>query len=75
MKVLFYNDKKHKYGIKHVETGEIITPALNNGDKITVLDPGTNNFIEDVILLDPPVKKYFLKHLQRLGRLENLQVK
>ncbi|MCQ2387898.1 MAG: hypothetical protein MJ066_05600 [Clostridia bacterium] len=57
------------------ETGIIINPALKSGDHITVLDPATNEFIDDVIRLDPPVKMYFFLRLQRLGRLDNLQVK
>lgn len=74
MKVLFFNEKKHKYGVKQAETDTVIIDALNDGDKIKVLNPDTNEFIDDTIRIDPPVKKYFLEHLQRLGRLENLQV-
>lgn len=74
MKVLFFNEKKHKYGVMQAETDTVIIDALNDGDKIKVLNPDTNEFIDDTIRIDPPVKKYFLEHLQRLGRLENLQV-
>ena len=31
--------------------------------------------IDDVIRIDPPVKKYFLERLQRLGRLQGIKCK
>ncbi len=75
MYLLFQNEKKHKYGIMDDETGEIVREVLNDGDRITVLDPATNQYINDVIRIDPPVKKYFLERLQRLGRLDGIQCK
>jgi len=75
MYTIYLNEKKHKYGIIDDETGEIIKEVLNDGDHITVLDPATNEYIDDVIRIDPPVKKYFLERLQRLGRLQGIQCK
>ena len=72
---IYLHEKKHKYGIIDDETGEIIKEVLNDGDHITVLDPATNEYIDDVIRIDPPVKKYFLERLQRLGRLQGIQCK
>ena len=75
MYTIYLNEKKHKYGIIDDETGEIIKEVLNDGDHVTVLDPATNEYIDDVIRIDPPVKKYFLERLQRLGRLQGIQCK
>ena len=75
MYTIYLNEKKHKYGIIDDETGEIIKEVLNDGDHITVLDPATNEYIDDVIRIDPPVKKYFLERLQRLGRLQGIKCK
>lgn len=75
MYTIYLNEKKHKYGIMDDETGEIIKEVLNDGDHITVLDPATNEYIDDVIRIDPPVKKYFLERLQRLGRLQGIKCK
>jgi hypothetical protein len=75
MTILFLNEKKHKYGVMDDETGEILIDGLNDGDHITVLDPATNQYIDDVIRIDPPVKKYFLERLQRLGRLQGIKCK
>lgn len=72
---IYLNEKKHKYGIIDDETGEIIKEVLNDGDHITVYDPATNQYIDDVIRIDPPVKKYFLEHLQQLGRLQGIKCK
>lgn len=75
MYTIYLNEKKHKYGIMDDETGEIIKEVLNDGDHVTVLDPATNEYIDDVIRIDPPVKKYFLERLQRLGRLQGIKCK
>jgi hypothetical protein len=75
MYTIYLNEKKHKYGIIDDETGEIIKEVLNDGDHVTVLDPATNEYIDDVIRIDPPVKKYFLERLQRLGRLQGIKCK
>ena len=75
MYTIYLNEKKHKYGIINDETGEIVREVLNDGDHITVLDPATNEYIDDVIRIDPPVKKYFLERLQRLGRLQGIKCK
>ena len=75
MYTIYLNEKKHKYGIIDDETGEIIKEVLNDGDHITVYDPATNQYIDDVIRIDPPVKKYFLERLQRLGRLQGIKCK
>ena len=75
MYTIYLNDKKHKYGIMDEDTGEIVKEVLNDGDHITVLDPATNEYIDDVIRIDPPVKKYFLERLQRLGRLQGIKCK
>ena len=75
MYTIYLNEKKHKYGIIDDETGEIVREVLNDGDHITVLDPATNEYIDDVIRIDPPVKKYFLERLQRLGRLQGIKCK
>ena len=75
MYTIYLNEKKHKYGIMDDETGEIVREVLNDGDRITVLDPATNEYIDDVIRIDPPVKKYFLERLQRLGRLQGIKCK
>lgn len=75
MYTIYLNEKKHKYGIMDDETGEIVREVLNDGDHITVLDPATNQYIDDVIRIDPPVKKYFLERLQRLGRLQGIKCK
>ena len=75
MYAIYLNEKKHKYGIIDDETGEIIKEVLNDGDHVTVLDPATNEYIDDVIRIDPPVKKYFLERLQRLGRLQGIKCK
>jgi hypothetical protein len=75
MYTIYLNEKKHKYGIMDDETGEIVREVLNDGDHITVLDPATNEYIDDVIRIDPPVKKYFLERLQRLGRLQGIKCK
>lgn len=75
MYTIYLNEKKHKYGIIDDETGEIVREVLNDGDHITVYDPATNQYIDDVIRIDPPVKKYFLEHLQRLGRLQGIKCK
>ena len=72
---IYLNEKKHKYGIINDETGEIVKEVLNDGDHITVYDPATNQYIDDVIRIDPPVKKYFLERLQRLGRLQGIKCK
>lgn len=72
---IYLNEKKHKYGIMDDETGEIVREVLNDGDHITVYDPATNQYIDDVIRIDPPVKKYFLERLQRLGRLQGIKCK
>lgn len=72
---IYLNEKKHKYGIIDDETGEIVREVLNDGDHITVYDPATNQYIDDVIRIDPPVKKYFLERLQRLGRLQGIKCK
>ena len=72
---IYLNEKKHKYGIINDETGEIVREVLNDGDHITVYDPATNQYIDDVIRIDPPVKKYFLERLQRLGRLQGIKCK
>ena len=75
MYTIYLNEKKHKYGIIDDETGEIIKEVLNDGDHVTVLDPATNEYIDDVIRIDPPVKKDFLERLQRLGRLQGIKCK
>ena len=75
MYTIYLNEKKHKYGIMDDETGEIVREVLNDGDHITVYDPATNQYIDDVIRIDPPVKKYFLERLQRLGRLQGIKCK
>ena len=75
MYTIYLNEKKHKYGIIDDETGEIVREVLNDGDHITVYDPATNQYIDDVIRIDPPVKKYFLERLQRLGRLQGIKCK
>ena len=75
MYTIYLNEKKHKYGIMDDETGEIVREVLNDGDHITVLDPATNEYIDDVIRIDPPVKEYFLERLQRLGRLQGIKCK
>lgn len=75
MYTIYLNEKKHKYGIMDDETGEIVREVLNDGDHVTVLDPATNEYIDDVIRIDPPVKKYFLERLQRLGRLQGIKCK
>ena len=75
MYTIYLNEKKHKYGIMDDETGEIVREVLNDGDHITVYDPATNQYIDDGIRIDPPVKKYFLERLQRLGRLQGIKCK
>ena len=49
MYTIYLNEKKHKYGIMDDETGEIVREVLNDGDHITVYDPATNQYIDDVI--------------------------